>query len=208
MRPCVAIDVDDTIAVFSEEAARVLSKATGIQHSYSKWTSHDWCEMYKIEATEARNLVKKQVVYQDLKITSGVWPELHKAIEAQNITPLYVTARSNILGLWDARKITHRWLRSMGIPALESQVLPVEYQGRKSEFLLQNNWNVVASIEDHIREHLTYIRDYPQGMHVLIESPISRNTNFVASKNPKWPVYGLKNLVKMREHLLQFIQQL
>lgn len=208
MRPCVAIDVDDTIAVFSEEVAHVLSKATGIKHPYSKWTSHDWAAMYTIQAPAARKLVKEKVRYEDLKITSGIWPELHKELEAQNVTPLYVTARASVLGLWDARKVTHKWLRQMGVPALESQVLPVAFQGRKSTFLRENNWHVVASIEDHVREHLSYIGDYPEGMHVLIETPISKNTNFVVSKNPQWPAYSLKNLVEMREHLLQFVKQL
>lgn len=204
MRRCVAIDVDDTVAIFSAEVARVLSRISGKKVPYSKWSSHNWVEIYGVGATKARDAVKEYVDYRTLGITSAIWPHLHTEVERLGYIPLYVTARGSVLGP-ETVAITQGWLQMMGIPALESQVLPVQFNERKAEVLMAQGYDVVASIEDHTREHRSYIYKYPDGFHVLVDTPINRNSGELLSSHPKWPTYHPKNFVAMRAELLRFI---
>ena len=206
-KQCVAIDVDDTIAHFSDEVARVLSKISKTKVPYSKWESHNWADTYPIDVDHARAAVRTYVDYSSLRITSGIWPELHTKIEGLGYEPIYITARESILGD-TARGVTLGWMRMMGIPVMESQIITTTFSTRKGTTLKSLGYDVVASVEDNPRDHKSYILEYPKGYHILVDTPINRNSGERISSNRMWPVVHPREFVSMRSRLIQHISNL
>ena len=209
MTLCVAIDVDDTMAFLSHEIAKALSELSGKNIPYEQWWTHNWCELYGMEASVMQQHVRTTVDYSSLEPTSHLWSEFHRVLVNMGVKPVYITARGTLLGKEQALAITRHWLNSIDVPATDENIMPVGWGQGKGKTLKALDYVVMASIDDHHREVEGYIKEFPRAHNCLVDSPVNKNIREregLTWMESRVPIYGIQDIALMKSHIERTIE--
>lgn len=193
MKQTVAIDLDDTVAKTADYIARALAA-----HSVCKvvdpaqWPSYNLCETYTdLDTASVCTILRKEVPYSSLELTSNLWPYVVASIRKHGFTPMFVTSRAQIWGgdRDSAHADTYAWLKKVGIAVEPSELTVLDLKTTKATHLQMLGHKVVASIDDNLREVDEYRKVFPGGFHCLSAGPFNRKVRDAQTGNILPPTY-------------------